>query len=46
MPAVVNTELGGGLVETRGVKKLEPEDVAEAIVEALERPRFDVWVPR
>jgi NADP-dependent 3-hydroxy acid dehydrogenase YdfG len=46
MPVVVNTELGSGLVETRGIKKIEPEDVAEAIVGALERPKFDVWVPR
>jgi hypothetical protein len=28
------------------VKKLEPEEVAEAIVEAIETNRFDVWVPR
>ncbi len=46
MPAVVNTELGGGLTDTRGLKKLEPEEVAEAIVEAIETNRFDVWVPR
>jgi NAD(P)-dependent dehydrogenase (short-subunit alcohol dehydrogenase family) len=46
MPAVVDTELGSGLYETRGIKKLEPEEVAEAIVEALKFPRFDVWVPR
>ncbi len=46
MPAVVNTELGSGLPETRAIKKLEPEDVAAAIVAALERPKFDVWVPR
>ena len=46
MPAVVNTELGSGLHEARGVKTLEPEDVAEAIVEAIETNRFDVWVPR
>ena len=45
MPAVVNTELGSGLPDTRGVKKLEPEEVADAIVEALEFPKFDVWVP-
>ena len=32
MPAVVNTELGSGLPETRAIKVLEPEDVAEAIV--------------
>jgi NADP-dependent 3-hydroxy acid dehydrogenase YdfG len=46
MPAVVNTELGSGLVETRGVKKLEPQDVADAIVDALMYPKFDVWVPK
>jgi NADP-dependent 3-hydroxy acid dehydrogenase YdfG len=46
MPAVVNTELGSGLRQTRAIKKLEPEEVADAIVGALERPRFDVWVPR
>ena len=46
MPAVVNTELADGLPDTRGVKKLEPEEVAEAIVEAIETNRFDVWVPR
>ena len=46
MPAVVNTELADGLPDTRGVTKLEPEDVADAIVEAIETNRFDVWVPR
>jgi len=46
MPAVVNTELGSGLPRSRGIGVVEPEDVAEAIVAALERPRFDVYVPR
>jgi hypothetical protein len=27
------------------VKQLEPEEVAEAIVKALQFPKFDVWVP-
>jgi NAD(P)-dependent dehydrogenase (short-subunit alcohol dehydrogenase family) len=45
MPAVVNTELGSGLADMRGLKKLEPEEVAEAIVKALQFPKFDVWVP-
>jgi hypothetical protein len=27
------------------VKKLEPTEVAEAIVDALRFPKFDVWVP-
>ena len=46
MPAVVNTELGSGLPENRAAPKLEPEDVADEIVKALQVPKFDVWVPR
>jgi short-subunit dehydrogenase len=46
MPVVVHTELGSGLSETRGFKAVEPEDVAAAIVEALQRDRYDVFVPR
>jgi NAD(P)-dependent dehydrogenase (short-subunit alcohol dehydrogenase family) len=45
MPTVVNTELTSG-VGQRTIKAIEPEDVATAIVEALELPRFDVYVPR
>ena len=45
MPAVVNTELGAGLPDTRGVKKLAPDEVANEIVKALQFPKFDVWVP-
>ncbi len=46
MPAVVNTELGSGLPDTRGITPSEPEDVANAIVEALQTGRFDVFVPK
>lgn len=46
MPVVVNTELAAGLQDTRGVKRIEPEDVADEIVRALENPFFDVFVPR
>jgi NAD(P)-dependent dehydrogenase (short-subunit alcohol dehydrogenase family) len=46
MPVVVHTELGSGLMEARGFKAVEPEDVAAAIVEALERGRYEVFVPR
>lgn len=46
MPVVVHTELGSGLPTTRGVKQVEPEDVANEIVAALKEPRFDVFVPR
>jgi NADP-dependent 3-hydroxy acid dehydrogenase YdfG len=46
MPVVVNTELGSGLAQTRAIKVVEPEDVAEAIVEALQTGRYEVYVPR
>ena len=46
MPAFVNTELISGAQTPRGVKVAEPIDVAQAIVDALERPRFDVYVPK
>jgi NADP-dependent 3-hydroxy acid dehydrogenase YdfG len=46
MPGVVNTELATGLPRTRGFSRVEPDDVAAAIVEALKVPRFDVYVPR
>jgi len=46
MPGVVNTELAAGLKEARGVRNVNPEDVADAIVEALRHPRFDVFVPK
>jgi len=45
MPAIVNTELASGLVQARGVKNIEPEEVAQAIAEALETGRFEVWIP-
>lgn len=45
-PAVVNTDLASGVSATRGVKISEPEDVAEAIVETIRRPRPEVFVPR
>jgi NAD(P)-dependent dehydrogenase (short-subunit alcohol dehydrogenase family) len=46
MPAIVNTELTSGVKPARGVKNVEPHEVADAIVGALEQPRFDVPVPR
>ncbi|MFT3862723.1 MAG: SDR family oxidoreductase [Solirubrobacterales bacterium] len=45
MPTVVNTELTAG-VGQKWVKPVEATDVAEAIVGALEAPRFDVYVPK
>jgi NAD(P)-dependent dehydrogenase (short-subunit alcohol dehydrogenase family) len=46
MPALVNTELTSGVNAGPGIKKAEPEDVANEIVDALKVPRFDVFVPR
>jgi NADP-dependent 3-hydroxy acid dehydrogenase YdfG len=46
MPFVVDTELGSGLGEARGLKSLQPSDVADAIVEALQTGRVEVWVPK
>jgi short-subunit dehydrogenase len=45
MPTVVNTELTTG-VGQRLIQPVEAGDVADAIADALEAPRFDVWVPR
>lgn len=46
MPNFVNTELMRGTTLVRGVRLVEPEDVANAIVAELEQPRFEVFVPR
>jgi NAD(P)-dependent dehydrogenase (short-subunit alcohol dehydrogenase family) len=45
MPAIVRTELTLGVEEARFVKSVKPEEVAEAIVKTLLRPKFDVFVP-
>jgi NADP-dependent 3-hydroxy acid dehydrogenase YdfG len=47
-PVAVNTELGLGLAEPRQrqFRKIEPQQVADAIVETLRVPRFDVHVPK
>jgi NAD(P)-dependent dehydrogenase (short-subunit alcohol dehydrogenase family) len=46
MPVGVNTELYSGLPQMRGLKTPQPEDVADAIVEALQTGRFEVYVPK
>jgi short-subunit dehydrogenase len=45
MPSVVRTELAAGLADSR-VKAVEVEDVADEVLSALRRPRFDIFVPR
>ncbi len=46
MPVGVNTELYSGIQPMRGIRTPEPEDVAAAIVEALQTARYEVYVPR
>jgi NADP-dependent 3-hydroxy acid dehydrogenase YdfG len=46
MPSLVKTELTSGIADARGVKRVTPEDVADAIVRAVRFPKFDVFVPR
>lgn len=46
MPITVNTQLIEGLADKRGVKRVEAEDVAKEIVDALELGKVDVYVPR
>ena len=46
MPSLVATELASGVADSPFVKRAKPEDVADAIVAALQTPRFDVFVPK
>lgn len=46
MPITVNTQLIEGLKEQRGIKRVEPEDVAREIIDALETTKVDVYVPK
>jgi hypothetical protein len=46
MPGIVRTELSTGMQDNRYVRSIAPEQVADAIVETLQRPRFDVFVPK
>jgi len=46
MPVIVKTELAAGLPDGRFIKQIEADDVAAAVVEALRKPRFEVFVPR
>jgi len=46
MPILANTELSAGLGQARGLRNVEPEQVADAIVDALRTGRAEVYVPR
>src|SRR5436305_3708270 len=45
LPGLVNTDMSAGVKPGPGVKIIQPEDVAAAIVAAVEKPRFKVFVP-
>lgn len=45
-PSLCHTDLTSGFAGLRGMPFIRPEDVARRIVDTLERPRFDVVVPR
>ena len=45
-PSLCKTDLTSGFAGLRGMPFIEPHDVAARIVETLQRPRFDVPVPK
>lgn len=45
LPSFTNTELIAGTESPRGQQNVEPEDVADAVVEVIGRPRAQVFVP-
>jgi short-subunit dehydrogenase len=45
-PAIIKTEMSTGLKDVRGVRAVEPSEVADAIVNLLQNPgKFAVFVP-
>jgi NADP-dependent 3-hydroxy acid dehydrogenase YdfG len=44
MPVVVDTPLAAG-TSSGGMPRLQPQQVATAVADALQRPRFEVFVP-
>jgi len=46
MPGIVDTELAAGHQDVRGMRTVQAEAVADAIVAAVRHPRFDVFVPK
>lgn len=46
LPTVVRTELAAGVPAARGVNPVTAEDVATVIVDTIQRPRPESWVPR
>jgi NAD(P)-dependent dehydrogenase (short-subunit alcohol dehydrogenase family) len=46
LPYFVRTELIAGIDETPTVPHSAPEEVADAVIDALQYNRFEVWIPR
>ena len=46
MPGFAKTELAAGVPDLRMVKRVTPEEIADATVDAIKVPRFDVWAPK
>jgi len=46
LPALTNTEMIAGVGHARGIKNIEPSDVAQAVYHLIEKPRSRVVVPR
>jgi NAD(P)-dependent dehydrogenase (short-subunit alcohol dehydrogenase family) len=45
-PGVVQTDLAVGTKASRGARMIEPREVGEAIADALDHPRDELFVPR
>jgi short-subunit dehydrogenase len=46
MPGFVATELTAGFGNARFYKKISPQDVADGVLDAIRKPRFEVFVPK
>ncbi len=46
LPGLVRTDLAAGLADNPVFKSLGPDDIAAAVVGVIERPRFEVFVPK
>lgn len=46
MPSFTNTELIAGTQGTKGLRNVEPDEVASAIADALETGQLDVYAPK
>ena len=46
LPNLADTDLGAGMNPARGSKKLSADEVAERIVEVVQRPEPEAYVPR